>query len=76
MPNLRYEPHHKICNLRYEPLVNFGFCRLQHGLTDFHNLNIACYTALASRIVVHIGQRHALMEISLLHIGQIFFALN
>ena len=33
-------------HLRYEPLVNFGFCRLQHGLTDFHNLNVACHTAL------------------------------
>ena len=68
MPNLRYELHHKICNLRYgthgygmsaytrrcrlnSVILNalrfandkghtsrsfiFGFCRSEHGLTDF-----------------------------------------
>ena len=25
----------------------FGFCRLQYGLTDFHNWDIACCTVLA-----------------------------
>ena len=46
MPGQRHESHHKICNLRYGSLVNFEFCRSYSGLTDFHNLNIACHTAL------------------------------
>ena len=46
MPNLRYELHHKICNLRYGTLVGFDFCRSYSGLTDFHNLDIACRTVL------------------------------
>ena len=29
-----------------ELTVIFGFCRSYSGLTDFHNLNIACHTAL------------------------------
>ena len=44
LPGQRYELHHRICNLRYEPLVDFEFCRLQHGLTDFHSLDVACRT--------------------------------
>ena len=30
-----------------ELTVNFGFCRSYSGLTDFHNLDIACHTVLA-----------------------------
>ena len=46
MPDQRYESHHKICNLRYGTLVGFDFCRSYSGLTDFHNLDIACHTVL------------------------------
>ena len=48
MPGQRHELHHKICNLRYGTLgvSSFEFCRSYSGLTDFHNLDIACHTVL------------------------------